>query len=115
MAVQLQRKLLTIDDYRLLLQAGSLSEDDRVELIEGEIIESVSETSAGYDRDVKLPLYARAGIPEAWLVSLADKWIEVHSEPSPVGYLSMRRVLPGALLAPQAFPDAALAASEVLA
>jgi len=38
MAVQLQRRLLTVDDYHVLIRAGSLGEDDRVELIEGEII-----------------------------------------------------------------------------
>ncbi len=185
MAVQLQRRLLTIKDYHLLIEAGSLGEDDRLELIEGEIIEmspispehaahvkrlnklfartlgeraligvqdpiglgersepqpdlallrprpddyasahpgpddvllvvEVAETSVDYDRNVKMPLYARVGIPEAWLVALADKWIEVYQEPSPVGYLSMRRVLPGASLASQAFPDAAVAVSEIL-
>ncbi|HEY4688929.1 MAG TPA: Uma2 family endonuclease [Anaerolineae bacterium] len=185
MAVQLQRRLLTVEDYHLLIRAGSLGEDDRLELIEGEIIEmspispehaarvkrlnrlfahllgkralisvqdpiqlhahsepqpdlallrlrdddyaeshpgpndvllvvEVAETSASYDRDVKMPLYARAGIPEAWLVSLADQWIEVHQEPSPAGYLSMRKALPGSSVAPQALPDAALAVSEIL-
>ena len=185
MAVQLQKRLLTTDAYHHLLQAGMFDEDDRLELIEGQIVEmspisskhaarvnrlnrmftqmlgeralvsvqnpirlgehsepqpdlallrpradyyagshpepadvllvvEVSETLAGYDRDVKMPLYARAGIPEAWLLSLADKWIEVYSEPSPVGYLSVRRVLPGASLAPQAFPDMTVAVSEVV-
>jgi Uma2 family endonuclease len=185
MAVQLQRRLLTVDDYHLLIRAGSLGEDDRVELIEGEIIEmspispehaghvkrlnrlfshrlgeraligvqdpialgghtepqpdlvllrpraddyadahpgpgdvllvvEVADTSVNYDRDVKMRLYAQAGIPEAWLVSLPDGWSEVYTEPSPVGYLSMRRALPGTSIAPQAFPDVALAVSELL-
>jgi Uma2 family endonuclease len=59
-------------------------------------------------------LCGRAGIAEAWLVLAPDRWIEVYTEPSPVGYLSMRRALPGSSIAPQALPDAALAVSEVL-
>jgi Uma2 family endonuclease len=78
------------------------------------LVVEVAESSLDYDRTVKMPLYARAGIREAWLVSLIDRWIEVYTEPSPVGYLSMRKALPGASLAPQALPDAAVAVSEVV-
>ena len=35
----------------------------------------------GYDRDVKLPLYARAGIPEVWLVDLPGEGIERRADP----------------------------------
>jgi Uma2 family endonuclease len=38
MAVQLARKLFTIDDYHRMAEVGILSEDDRVELIDGEIV-----------------------------------------------------------------------------
>lgn len=38
MAVQVMRKRFTIDEYYQMGQAGILSEDDRVELIEGEIV-----------------------------------------------------------------------------
>ncbi len=34
-------------------------------------------TSADIDRDVKIPLYARAGIPEVWLVDLDADAVEV--------------------------------------
>jgi Uma2 family endonuclease len=39
MAVQLQRKLFTIDEYQQMIQAGVFHEDERLELIEGEIAE----------------------------------------------------------------------------
>ena len=78
------------------------------------LVVEVSETSADFDRDVKMPMYARAGIAEAWIVSLADGWIEVYRDPSPVGYRSIRRVLPGESLAPLTFPDDSLDAREVL-
>ncbi|MEM9918138.1 MAG: Uma2 family endonuclease [Bacteroidota bacterium] len=42
----------------------------------------VSDTSAEYDRTVKLPIYAEAGIPEYWLVDLNTSQIEVYHTPS---------------------------------
>ncbi len=41
MAVSLARRRFTVDDYHRMAQAGVLTEDDRVELLEGEIIEMV--------------------------------------------------------------------------
>ena len=38
MAVQLTKRLFTVHDYHRMADAGILSEDDRVELIEGEIL-----------------------------------------------------------------------------
>jgi Uma2 family endonuclease len=34
------------------------------------LVIEVAETSAHSDRRIKMPLYARAGVPEAWLVDL---------------------------------------------
>src|SRR5215204_7706797 len=42
----------------------------------------VSDTTLVYDRKVKLPLYARAGIREVWIVDLAGEVIERHTGPS---------------------------------
>src|SRR5436190_15615228 len=137
MAVTVKRRRFTLDEYHRMGKTGILSEDDRVELIEGEIIEmspigsrhaacvdrfneliarlrlniivrvqssiqlddysqpqpdlallrrrddfyssslprpadvllviEVADTTLEYDRFVKLPLSAHAGIPEAWL------------------------------------------------
>jgi Uma2 family endonuclease len=33
-----------------------------------------------------MPLYARSGIPEAWLVDLKQGQVSVHSRPSKDGY-----------------------------
>jgi len=74
----------------------------------------VADTSADYDRDVKMRAYARAGICEAWLVELAEGWIEVYREPSPAGYKLLRKVLPGETVSPLAFPDLALAVADVI-
>ena len=50
------------------------------------LVIEVSDSTLVYDRDVKFPLYAAAGIPEAWLVDLAAGRIERHTEPGPAGY-----------------------------
>jgi Uma2 family endonuclease len=39
MAVALKRRLFTVDEYYRMAEAGILTADDRVELIEGEIVE----------------------------------------------------------------------------
>lgn len=52
----------------------------------------VADTSLRYDRDVKGPLYARAGVPELWIVNLVDDLVEVSSEPGPEGYGATIRV-----------------------
>src|SRR5262249_28853316 len=152
MSVQVEKRVFNADEYHQMSAAGILSEDDRVELIEGEIVKAspigkhhaacvkrlnailnrrlgesaivsiqdpvrlddysepqpditllkprddfyhhaaptaddvllvieISETSRDYDRDVKVPLYARAGIPEVWLSLLLEDYVEAYSEP----------------------------------
>src|SRR2546426_7440926 len=39
MAVQLQRRRFTVEDFHKMLDAGIFDEDDRVELIDGEIVQ----------------------------------------------------------------------------
>lgn len=51
----------------------------------------VSDATLHFDRDIKIPLYAKSGIPEVWLVNLEDATIEVYREPSPEGYKLMLR------------------------
>lgn len=45
------------------------------------LLVEVSDTTLAYDRDVKRPLYARAGIPEVWILDLEARHVEVHREP----------------------------------
>ncbi|MCB9265217.1 MAG: Uma2 family endonuclease [Lewinellaceae bacterium] len=154
MAVKLAQRLITTEEYFKMAEAGILKQDDRVELIDGKIIEmspigskhaacvdkiiatlnrlnnpdvlirgqnpirlnkysapepdvaivrfspdyyssghpsaddillviEVSDSSLEYDREIKLPLYASANIPECWIVNLEKREIEVYH--SPVG------------------------------
>ncbi len=185
MPVQLLKRSFTVEEYHRMVQAGILTEDDRVELIEGEIVTmtpigskhaacvnrltrllsdqvgrrailsvqnpinlgersepqpdlallrvrpdfyasahpeppdvllvvEVAETSADVDREVKGPLYARAGILEVWLVDLAGECVEVSQEPAPQGYQQIQRVRRGQRVTPQAIPDLELAVDDIL-
>lgn len=46
----------------------------------------ISQSTEQYDRTIKMPLYARYGIPEAWLVNLNKKEIKVYQQPTKSGY-----------------------------
>jgi Uma2 family endonuclease len=43
------------------------------------LIIEVADTTLGYDRQIKAPLYARAGIEETWIVNLAEEQIETYA------------------------------------
>lgn len=55
------------------------------------LLVEVSDTTLGFDREVKMPLYAQAGIAEAWILNIAEHCIEVYSQPSPEGYRMVRK------------------------
>jgi Uma2 family endonuclease len=184
MGVQVQRRLFTVEEYHRMAEAGILSEDDRVELIEGELVTmspigsrhaacvarltallfpvegrgilwvqnpirlgarsepqpdvtllryrpdfyasahpgpedvllvvEVAETSADADRSLKIPLYARYGIPEAWLVDLLEEHIEIYRHPTPQGYRSLHIAHRGETVSPTALPDMELSVDEIL-
>lgn len=46
----------------------------------------VSDSTLAYDRDLKIPLYAAADIPEVWLVDAQERTRTVYREPEGNGY-----------------------------
>ena len=44
------------------------------------LVTEIADTSADYDRKIKLPMYAAAGIPEAWFIDIRSRVIERHAE-----------------------------------
>lgn len=67
----------------------------------------VAESSLDYDREKKLPVYGRAGIPETWIVNLDERTIEIYREPQFTGYAS-KAILSAGEARPIAFPDVSL-------
>lgn len=45
------------------------------------LVIEVAGESLSFDRETKAALYARAGVPEYWIVNLADQAVEVHRDP----------------------------------
>lgn len=74
----------------------------------------VAESSLTYDRDVKVPIYARAGIAEVWLVALLPQVVEVYRAPSENGYGEKRTARRGDTLAPLALPEMAVKIDDIL-
>jgi Uma2 family endonuclease len=157
-AVTLRTRKFDVDEYHRLGEAGILNEGDRIELIEGELVEmapiggehatvvstltvilarqcnstqrlhvqnplrldqasepqpdlvlarsipgyrdvpnfkdallviEVSDSTYNYDRKIKAPLYARAGVPELWIVDCQNRRVEIHTDAKNDIYSSM--------------------------
>jgi Uma2 family endonuclease len=54
------------------------------------LVIEVAVSSQAIDRNVKAPLYARAGIPTYWLIDVPARAVEVRTEPAAHGYESIR-------------------------
>lgn len=80
------------------------------------LVVEVADTSLAYDREQKLPLYAEAGIPEAWILDLSKNRIEVYSEPGlgGAGYGKVSRFFPGEELVSPTVPGLSFGVAEVL-
>lgn len=185
MSVQIAKHWFTVAEYDRMGEAGILTEDDRVELVEGEIIEmspigerhaacvdrlaelfseqlqrrvivrvqnpiqlgsfsepqpdiallkrrddfyrrahptaddvllvvEVADTTIEYDRQIKVPLYARAGIAEVWIVNLVDEQIEIYAQPVSDAYQNKREARRGETInSPSAF-DVTLSVEDIL-
>jgi Uma2 family endonuclease len=176
--------LFSVNEYHKMGEAGILCEDDRVELIEGELIDmppigslhagkvmrlvsflttalsnraivspqnpvhlgehsepqpdltvlrfrddfyesshpqpedvllliEVADTTVRYDREVKIPVYARYGIPEVWLIDLQAECIEVYLQPGNDGYRHIFRPARNERLTLSLLPDVSLAIADL--
>ena len=75
------------------------------------LIVEIAETSYRIDREYKASLYARAVVPDYWIIDLAHDTIEVHRDPDPSPdapsgwrYRSVVTLSPPATVAPLAAP-----------
>jgi len=78
------------------------------------LVIEVSDSTLEYDRKVKMPLYAGAGIPEAWLVNLPEERIEVYSDPAGGEYQTVRSYARGRRLQSHTLASLRLSVSKVL-
>ncbi len=45
------------------------------------LVIEVADTSLYYDRNIKLPLYAKHQIPEVWLIDVKEKRLDIYQQP----------------------------------
>jgi Uma2 family endonuclease len=185
MSALVKRRLWTVEEYYEMAAAGILSENDRVELIEGEIVEmspvgpvhaacvrrlnklfnelfgrvalvqvqdpirlgkrseplpdvalvqpradfytkghpepedifllvEVAQSSLEKDQKIKIPMYARAGIAEVWLVHLMGQVVYMYRKPSPSGYQEVLSFERGDSFRPLAFVGAVVTVDMIL-
>ena len=185
MPADVDKRRFTADEYQRMGEAGILGEDDRVELIDGEIVTmspigsphsaavdritqrlilrlgeraivrvqspvrldtysepqpditvlrarddfyrsahphasdvllviEVAETSLRYDREVKAPLYARAGIVEYWLVDLSGGTVTCHASPQNGSFRDVAVHRPGESVSPRSLPGVAIAVDDLI-
>jgi Uma2 family endonuclease len=95
MATEIARHRFNLADYHAMIEHGILTERDRVEL-------------------TKLPIYAKAGIAEVWIVDVVGKAVEIYAEPSDGIYAALKVVCDDGELSPRAFSDVRFIASDIL-
>jgi Uma2 family endonuclease len=78
------------------------------------LVIEVADSSLRTDRAIKLPIYARQGIVEVWIIDLATDVVHVHTDPVDGAYREVRTVRSGELLTPRAVPDFELTTDEIL-
>jgi Uma2 family endonuclease len=74
----------------------------------------VSDTTLAFDRDIKAASYARAGVPECWIVDLAGDQVLVMRDPSPSGYGDVRRAERDDQVGVEALPGVIIEVAQVL-
>lgn len=78
------------------------------------VVVEVSDTTLRMDRRLKIPLYARRGIREVWLVSIPDDRIEVYSNPLNGRYQATTIARRGDAIELLAFPGERFAVDDIL-
>ncbi len=90
------------DDYAQALPSAA----DALLLVE------VSDSTLYFDRRVKVPLYARHGIAEVWLVDLEHRRLVAFTQPAADGY-RVERTLDSGVVAAELLPQAQLSVEEL--
>ena len=85
------------------------------------LVVEVADSSVVLDREYKASLYAHAGVPDCWIVSIEEGMVEIYRQPvpspeAPYGwrYAEMQRLGRGASIAPVASPSASIAVADLL-
>jgi Uma2 family endonuclease len=184
MSVSLSRRLFTTEEFRDMTEAGVFQEDERLELVDGEIVVmprisiqhaacvrklnlllrsvgdrafvdvqnplgisedndfypdvvlvkpradnyasevpgasdallviEVADTTLRFDRSIKKPRYAAAGVPELWIVDLEGSRVWVHRKPLEGDYGEVFEARPGDVLKVHGMPDVEIEVADLV-
>ena len=78
------------------------------------LVIEVADSTVETDRSYKMPLYAQAGIAEAWLVNLPEEQVELFAAPANGVYQISRIFKRGEVVQSQKIKDLAINVSELL-
>ncbi len=78
------------------------------------LVVKVSDATMKYDRDVKLPLYAEAGIAEVWIVNLRKNIVKIYQNPFDDIYQTVKIFQSGETIEMRMLPESKLEVDELL-
>jgi Uma2 family endonuclease len=181
--LNIPRRSLSVDEFEKIVASGVFLEDDRIELIEGELIAmapigwthvsvvnrltkllvigagddavvsvqnpvalpprnepqpdvtllrpeyeaqrvvprpenlllviEVADSTLRYDRDTKVPIYARNGVPEVWVIDVNTQTVHVYRDGGLHGYQQQLQKTQQDLLSPSLLPRVSFRVSEL--
>jgi Uma2 family endonuclease len=97
----------------IVLNRADTDSDQSPSARELDLIVEVSDITIDFDLGPKAELYARAGIPEYWVLDINARVIHQHREPSAGRYNLHRKVTGANVLSPLAKPEATLTPAEI--
>ena len=74
----------------------------------------VADSSLSYDREIKMPLYAKHSIDEVWLINLNQAQLEVYRSPQEGYYQDQTILTAPQTLTPLAFPELEITLTRIL-
>lgn len=77
------------------------------------LIIEIADSTLRYDQDIKVPLYAKAGIPEVWLLDLINRRVAIYRYPSTDGYRQIQFPAPDEQISPSLLPELTLRIAEL--
>ncbi|HYO16806.1 MAG TPA: Uma2 family endonuclease [Thermoanaerobaculia bacterium] len=77
------------------------------------LVVEIADSSLSHDRQRKIPLYARAGIPEAWILNTRRKELEVYRNPVDGEYRSRTLLRISDSVSPLDRPDIAIPVADL--
>jgi Uma2 family endonuclease len=103
--LELSEHTLYEPDIALLKRRDDFYQADYPHAEDVFLVIEVGLSSIHDDRERKLPLYAKSGVAEVWLVDVEAQRVEVYREPVREAYRQRLLVYPGECLRPLAFSE----------